>query len=204
MRNTLIRPKIRQFLYKTTHEIFMIGQYWSRIQAIQERQSCTTCSSIKSMSHILTQCQSSPTCIIWDLARTTWLHKDIPWPDIDLGMILGCGSLAVPQLIMDQGQHRRKAHLRGVSHLLQILLSESAYLVWTMHCERVIHGKIHNQQEIRSKWLHAINSRLTNNKITALKIKQNKGFTRLVVNTWEKVLTKERDLLNNWISMHEV
>lgn len=158
MRNSSIRPKIRQFLYKATHEIFMIGQYWSRIQAVQERQSCTTCGSIESMSHILTQCRSSPTRIIWDLARTTWPHEDIPWPDIDLGTILGCGSL------------------RGASRLLQILLSESAYLVWTMR----------------------------NDKITASKIKRNKGFTRLVVNTWENVLTKERDLPNNWISMREV
>ena len=186
------------------HEIFIIGQYWSQIQAVQECQSCTTCSSIESMSHILTQCQSSPTRIIWNLARTTWPHKDIPWLDIDLRTILGYGSLAVPQLIMDQGQHHRKAHLRGAFHLLQILLSESAYLVWTMCCERVIHRKIHNQQEIRLKWLHVINSRLTNDKITASKIKQNKGFTRLVVNTWENVLTKERDLPNNWISMHEI
>ena len=204
MRNTSIRPKIRQFLYKATHEIFMIGRYWSRIQAVSERQSCTTCGSIESMSHILIHCRSSPTRIIWDLAKTTWPHEDIPWPDISLGTILGCGSLAVPQLIRDQEQHRRKAHLRGASRLLQILLSESAYLVWTTRCERVIHGKIHNQQQIRSKWLHAINSRLTNDKITASKIKRNKGFTRLVVNTWEKVLTKESDLPNNWISMHEV
>ena len=132
------------------------------------------------------------------------IQYSCPWPDIDLGTILGCGSLVVPQLIMDQEQPRRKAHLRRASRLLQILLSESAYLVWTTRCKRVIHGKIHNQQEIRSKWLHAINSRLTDDKITASKIKRNKGFTRLVVNTWEKVLTKESDLPNNWISMREV
>jgi hypothetical protein len=35
----------------------------------------------------------------------------------------------------------------------------------------VIYGKNHNDWEIKSKWLHMINSRLTNDKIAALKIK---------------------------------
>ena len=51
---------------------------------------------------------------------------------------------------------------------------------------------------------HVINSRLTEDKIAASKIKRNKGFTVLVSNTWEKVLSKENDVLNNWINMHEV
>jgi hypothetical protein len=204
MRNTSIHPKIRQFLYKTTYDIFMIGQYWSCIQAIADRQLCTMCGSIELMSHILIQCRSSPTRIIWELARTTWPHENLPWLEIDLGMILGCGNLSIPQPIIDQGQNCRKAHLRGASRLLQILLSKSAYLIWTTRCKRVIHRKNHNHQEIKSKWLHVINSRLTNDKIATSKIKQNKGFTKLVVNTWEKVLDKESDLPNNWITVREV
>jgi len=55
-----------------------------------------------------------------------------------------------------------------------------------------------------SRWLHAINTRLTNDKIIAQKIKRNKGFTKLVENTWEKVLTNERDIPNDWTNVHEV
>jgi len=56
---------------------------------------------------------------------------------------------------------------------------------------------------------HDINTRLTNkkqshHKIIAMKINRNKGFTSLVVNTWEHVLRKGRDLPNNWINISEV
>jgi len=73
-----------------------------------------------------------------------------------------------------------------------------------MQCERVIQEKEHNDQEIRSRWLCTINIRLTDDKIIATKIKHSKGFTNLVVNTWEHILSKERDLPNNWINLHEV
>jgi len=68
----------------------------------------------------------------------------------------------------------------------------------------VIQEKVHNYQGIRNRWLRAINTRLTDDKIIATKIKQNKGFTNLVVNTWEHVLSNERDLPNNWINLREV
>jgi len=35
------------------------------------------------------------------------------------------------------------------------------------------------------------------------RIKRNKGFTKLVENTWEHVLNKA-DLPNNWTNVHEV
>jgi hypothetical protein len=68
----------------------------------------------------------------------------------------------------------------------------------------VIHEKTHGNQEIRSRWLSMINSRLTDDKINATKSRRNKGFTNLVVNTWEHVLTKQGDLPNEWIHMREV
>jgi hypothetical protein len=68
----------------------------------------------------------------------------------------------------------------------------------------VIQEKNHNHLEIYNKWLHAINKRLTDDKITASMIKCNKGFTTLVVNTWEHVLSKDRALPNSWISVREV
>jgi len=101
-------------------------------------------------------------------------------------------------------QNQRSAHLRGASHLLKILISESAFLIWVLRCERVIQEKNHNHQEIKARWLHVINSRLTDDKIATSKIKRDKGFTLLVSNTWEKVLSKESDLPNDWMNMHEV
>jgi len=42
-----------------------------------------------------------------------------------------------------------------------------------------------------------INARLTEDRVTATKIKRTKGFSDLVVNTWEQVLKKSGDIPNN-------
>ena len=62
----------------------------------------------------------------------------------------------------------------------------------------------HEGNEIKARWLRAINARLTNDKITATRIKREKGFTNLVVNTWEQVLNKSGDLPNYWLNNREV
>jgi hypothetical protein len=67
----------------------------------------------------------------------------------------------------------------------------------------VIQEKTHSNQEIRTRWFNAINSKLTDDKI-ASRIRRNRGLTNLVINTWEQVLSKERDLPNEWINMREV
>jgi hypothetical protein len=46
--------------------------------------------------------------------------------------------------------------------------------------------------------------RLTDDKITATRIKREDGFTTLVVDTWEQALNKEGGLPINWIHESEV
>ena len=203
IRSAPIRPKISQFLFKSLHGVYMIGGYWTHIPAIADRSLCTTCGVTESMDHILIHCRSTPMQLIWQLAKDTWPHANIPWPEISLGIILGCRCLTVPPEA-NQEQHQGNAHLRGASCLLRILISESAHLIWALQCDRVIQEKVHNHLEIRNKWLNAIDKRLTDDKITASTIKRNKGFTTLVVNTWEHVLSKDGALPNSWINVHEV
>ena len=189
------------------HEVFKIGEYWNRIPDVAERSICSTCRMTESMSHILSLCRSDPNRIIWDLAKTTWPHDDLPWPGNDLGTILGCGCITAQKVAnqdQNNNQNTSNAHLRGATCLLHILISESAFLIWALRCERVIHEKIHSHQEIKSKWLRVINERLTEDKINATQIKRNKGFTKLVVDTWEKVLEKEGAFPNAWTNRHEV
>ena len=203
IRNAPIRPKISQFLFKSMHGVYMIGNFWTHIQAIADRGLCTTCGVIESMDHILIHCRAAPTQIIWRLAQETWPHMNFPWPEISLGTILSCGCISVPPAANHE-QNKGNALLRGASRLLRILLSESAHLIWVLRCERVIQGRDHNHLETRNKWFHAINKRLTVDKINASTIKRNKGFTTLVVNTWEHVLSKDGALPNSWISAREV
>jgi ribonuclease HI len=204
IRRKHFRPKIRQFLFKTIHGVFKIGDYWSHIQAIADRGICTTCGITETMEHTLIQCRSRPMQLIWNLAKETWPHRRTPWPKIDLGTVLGCGALTIPNPVNQEMQQGHGTHHRGASRLLQILISESAFLIRALRCERVIQRKDHNDQEIRAKWFGVINTRLTDDRIIATNIIRNKGFTNLVVNTWEQVLTKEGDIPNNWLNSREV
>ncbi|KAI9454686.1 hypothetical protein BJY52DRAFT_1122572, partial [Lactarius psammicola] len=88
--------------------------------------------------------------------------------------------------------------------LLQIIISETAHLIWVLRCERVIQGAQHSPREIRTTWFKAINRRLTDDKITATKIKQDPPFTRLVEATWGDALKKSSDLPDRWIHNREV
>ena len=63
-----IRPKIRQFLFKSIHEVFKIRDYWNCIPKVADRSFCATCGVTESMEHILSYCRSSPNRIIWNLA----------------------------------------------------------------------------------------------------------------------------------------
>jgi len=91
-----IHPKISQFLFKTFHNTYKVGDYWTPIQAVAERRLCIICGTTESMSHILLQCQCRPTHLIWHFTKGAWPYDEIPWPEIDLSIILGCGCIALP------------------------------------------------------------------------------------------------------------
>jgi hypothetical protein len=88
--------------------------------------------------------------------------------------------------------------------LLQIIISEAAYLIWVLRCERVIQERTHSESEIKTRWTRAINKRLTDDKITATKIKRDKATHLKVRSTWEDVLKRQGELPNDWIFNREV
>jgi len=206
LRKPIIKPIIQQFLYKTMHGTHMIGKYWRNISRHEHREECTTCNTTESMEHILTTCRERTTQLVWTMARNLWPHDNTPWPNITLGTILGCGciSLRSDQRHRENNEQNGSGFLKGPTRLLQIIISESAYLIWVLRCERVIQSKEHSEDEIQGRWLRAINERLTTDKITAIRIIRKDGFTTLVVNTWEQALEKERELPPNWINCSEV
>ena len=96
-----------------------------------------------------------------------------------------------------------KAH-QGPTRLFHILLTESAYLIWTLRCEQVIQEKDLADGEIRTRWYRAINERLTIDKVTATKIKRSDNYTKLIEDTWELALRKEKETPVNWMHCREV
>ena len=206
LRNAAVRPLVQQFLFKTTHNAYMVGKYWENIRGFEDRGTCATCNTQESMSHILTECNAPPTHLIWNHAKNVWPYDNIRWPEIDLGIIIGCGSLHLltNNAPRENDQQNAEKIRQGPTCLLQILISEAAYLIWAMRCERTMQGKTHNANEIKGRWLRSINERLTTDKIQATTIKRNKGFTELVVKTWEQALSKECELPIKWIYDSEV
>ena len=207
--NHTIRLQIRQFLFKATHSTQKIGSYWAHIPGYEDCQFCTVCNSTESMEHILLHCQAGPNETIWRLASNLWPHGPNLWPQLNIGTLLGCGVIHLPveptQIEHQEGYHPRQyCNRKGASRLLQIILSESLHLIWVMRCERVIQDKRHSSQETKKRWLNAINTRLTQERIVATKVKRNQTFTDLVKATWKPALTANGRHPNNWPFTSEV
>jgi hypothetical protein len=203
-RNPTIRIRIRQFLYKAMHSTQKIGDHWRSIPRYQHRQLCRTCNTVESMEHILINCEEIAVRTIWELAKNFWPYEDTPWPDISIGTILGCGSIKAPRAIQDQDRDRTPHQGKGPTRLLQILISESGHLIWILRCERAIQGKNISETEAKARWHKAINRRLTEDKITATKIRPDKRTIRKVRFTWEAALRKSQVLPDRWLHNREV
>jgi hypothetical protein len=189
------------------HGTQKIGDFWRYIEGFEHRQYCRTCHTTESMNHIPIDCNESVVTIAWNLARNTWLHEEFQWPEISVEMILGCGSLATLQTCPRRnGDHQRHPpNLQGAIRLLQILITETAHLIWVIKCERAIQRRGHNNQEITTRWYQVINRRLTEDKITAVKIKRDMQTSQKFKHTWKATLRKQTGSLSkDWIHNREV
>ena len=97
IRKRTIRPRVQQFLFKSLHGAYRVGNFWLNIPGYEERGQCPRCSTTKSMEHILTSCTTEPVSKIWALARENWPHEPESWPVISIGTILGCGNINPPR-----------------------------------------------------------------------------------------------------------
>ncbi|KAG1762117.1 hypothetical protein EDD22DRAFT_979909 [Suillus occidentalis] len=145
------------------------------------------------MEHILTQ--------LWNLAKKIWPTKHSPWPDPNIGVILGCGSLSIPN-----PPRSDNAPIKGASRLLRILVSESAYLIWTLRCERVIQEITHSEEYIQKRWLNAIDRRLQIDRAIAYKTRRDLKSTIKVRLTWSDIInnTKQNQYQDDWVTNPEV
>ena len=209
IRKLPIRPKIQQFFYKTLHDAYKIGRFWLNIQTMEERCFCQTCRNDETIDHILTTCEHPARTIVWKEAEKIWPHGENTWPRITLGTIIGCNTLTVETLQKKKdgsGQTRlTKQQDPGATRLLKIILSESAYLIWSLRCERAIRGKERTDGEIKATWLQVINRRLSEDKTTATKVLRREQYTNMVKDTWDRALYKRhRDLPEDWINRRVV
>ena len=80
-------------------------------------------------------------------------HENPPWPNISMGLILGCGCITTTreELQRENENRNRTPNQCGAMRLLNILITESAYLIWVLRCERAIREKTHTGSEIRRR-----------------------------------------------------
>ncbi|KAI0048517.1 RnaseH-domain-containing protein [Auriscalpium vulgare] len=197
-----IKKPVQQFLFKTIHNIYMVGRRWRH--SLPERAPCPLCGDLdESMEHILTECPNSPIMdAIWRAARELWPHGEDSWPQISFAAVIGCGSLEVPAP-ENEGQEER-ATRAARSRLLRILISESAHLIWVLRCERVIQEKQITTREALARWTFKINQRLITDKILSSRKRRSKKARYSTTLTWTGTLRDERDLPDDWAVNPEV
>ena len=183
------------------HGAFRIGSFWNDIPQYAQRVHCARCNeSPESLDHILFDCENAAiSTVIWSPAKQTWPNSFGLWPDIQLGLVLGCGNIALPD------QDDETMIKIGPSRLLRILISESAHLIWVLRCEHTIQGLNHSIDAIKSRWLNKINQRINLDCHTAT-IYNRKSITRnLVQDTWQAALLERfPSLEEDWITNPEV
>ena len=206
-RNPDITKKIQLFLFKTLHNTHCIGDFWLRVRNFEERAQCSTCgATIESMKHILTECDNTARTTIWDAAKSIWPAKHGDWPAISMGLILGCGSIHFPHTPdNDDLNNQQKVNTKcGASHLLRILISKSAYLIWTLRCEHTIHGTSHSLDNITKRWLNTLSQRLQIDCTITTKNHRTGKMTNLIHSMWTNIVNQNNPLHKNWVTTPEV
>ncbi|KAH9912805.1 uncharacterized protein B0H18DRAFT_889252 [Fomitopsis serialis] len=136
------------------------------------------------------------------MAKALWQKKQLAWPELSLGDIQG---LCLRRWTGARGQRRRHAE-----RFWKILISESAFLIWKLRCERVIgHADEddweHTGQAIRARWTRAMNERLhldmvqTHRRFGRSAVKKDK-----VLGTWNGTLFDELALPEDWTTYNRV
>ena len=204
-RKPVLRTRVQQFLYKTIHQAYKIGDKWNNVRNCEQRAICTKCGITESMQHILLECHRKARKKIWRRAKKFWPFGRQQWPEITIGTIMGVGSINLREEGQDNNeQETRSMEIKGRTRLLQILISEASHLIWVLRCEKVIQNKRITNREINARWIKKINERLTTDRITATKIKRDEKFTRLIDATWKEALRKQGIQHENWIQRKEV
>jgi ribonuclease HI len=192
------RRPIHNFLWKIYHNAYMIGDHWRHIATLAHLANCPLCGVPESMEHILFECIIDAREYIWQRAIELWRMKYNETLHISYGSFLAVGLV-----------HFKKNGnvLRGKSRFFRILVSESAFLIWKLRCERRItksddDAEFHSITEIHNRWVKIINVRLQLDCIlTSKKLFKRKALSQsLVHDTWSGALLNENSLPDNWLT----
>ncbi|KAJ7093650.1 hypothetical protein C8R43DRAFT_908052 [Mycena crocata] len=181
------------------HQTFKCGPYWRNIPTYEHWAVCPICDADETMEHTLLECNAPGQQIIWKLCRQLWEMKHSRMPDLSVGLIFGCG---LAEFKNSNGKNSTEAN-----RLFKIIISESAFLVWKIRCERLISRKsLHCEMEIHNRWIACINKRLKIDRLLTDSSRYGSRAlnTNTVLKTWDGVLMDNKNLPENWIWQSEV
>ncbi|KAI1781818.1 ribonuclease H-like protein [Ganoderma leucocontextum] len=155
LRSKDINRKAREFLWKGLHDAHRVGKFWENIPTLEHRAICSLCGEEESLEHILTECSATCVRTVWGLVRALANKKGLTLPRLNFGTIMA-GHVFKMTYIMDKPP-------KGADRLMRIAITESAYLIWKIRCERVIERegdpqREHTVKEVSSRW-HATMAR---------------------------------------------
>ncbi|KAL4255512.1 hypothetical protein AB1N83_014246 [Pleurotus pulmonarius] len=198
IRNRDMSRQARYYLWMTAHDAYCIGTHWLKPnypEELQQRSECAHCyGKIEDMGHILTSCETPGQEQVWQLAKDLWEKTGRTWIQPWIGNIIGCALSKA-----SEGKNKTDP---GGKRLWRIIISESAYLIWKLRCERVIQNgnTVFSIQEVNNRWLAAINNRLELDcDMTDKSLGKRALKAKVVLQTWKGALKGEGQLPRNWI-----
>ncbi|PBK66693.1 hypothetical protein ARMSODRAFT_989329 [Armillaria solidipes] len=175
IRNKDITRTVHSFLWMAIHNAYKCGRYWENIPSYEHRGRCAVCNAEDSLEYVLLECDIPGQRLIWELAQELWEMKHPTTADL---------------------RDEKKNVLHGLTRLYRILITESAYLIWCLRCERKISRndepeRWHTQQEIRNR----LDCAMANAKRYGKKALEEDT----VLQTWHNTLQNEDSLPDNWV-----
>ncbi|KAI9057385.1 hypothetical protein FKP32DRAFT_1583970, partial [Trametes sanguinea] len=190
LRKPAIAKKVRDFMWKLIHGAHRVGSYWSHIPGYEDRADCRTCGVTETMEHILTECSAVGQKEIWAAALDLLRRKRSQIESVTYGLVMGAAAFKV---VDEKGRTRS-----GATRLVSIVLTEAAYLIWVMRCERVIDwqeqpDKQHNDKEAVNRLVATINKRwLLDRALTKSRLAGSKTISKqTLIQTWSGLLINE-------------
>ncbi|KAJ6507644.1 hypothetical protein DFH09DRAFT_942844 [Mycena vulgaris] len=194
IRSTNLRRLHRELFWKSIHNIFRVGDFWTHMNNLEVFSVCQTCGVPETLEHIAMECDASGAKIIWGLTEKLWTMKYPKWPSLSWGLILGCNLVKF--------KHPNRKIRPAMGRLFAILVSTAWHTIWNIRNDRVLKnpGRNITDTEIHNRWLKSINSALGRDRILTDKLKfgdlaLNKD---LVLRTWSGLLMNEDSLPDDW------
>ncbi|KAJ8455816.1 hypothetical protein ONZ51_g12320 [Trametes cubensis] len=157
IRREEINKRVRDFLWKMAHCAHRVGTFWSSIPGYEHRAACPKCGVPEDMQHVLASCGAPGQDLLWKLSKAILQKRQIRVPDnITAAFVIGSPVCEVKD---EDGELKT-----GDTRLLRIVMTETAYLIWKLRCERVIeweNNREHTAREIENRWAATLNARIS-------------------------------------------